>query len=940
MDTDAGTTRDPRLARPLARPPLNHPSSADASSSASPTRFRPGSRSVGSSSPVDAQNATADQFIRGISDLVQAAVIAANSKSEQERLKKKREATDALLKKAKVHSSFPSTAAFFQQSQEAEDADLAQLDKTLRKHAANYRELENALKARFSSIMSLEPPRTEDRVNQLQNEVQHAKNGLGTAQKDIARLRDYNINLEGKMAAVQDKVGSVRTLQEKVNSLDRLTSSHAKLAKESAEHVTKITSELETALASKERENTSAAFKAQMDELRKQTSDLTKQIEVLQKSQRECSDYLNKMNKSLDDHRQQQDTRSMENTRSLTSLAARLTSVEEKNIQVPSPAVETAPEPSVMSEELASRLQKLEGELSGQHERRIKQMEDQLQGLQTIQQMKDDFQFKEIEDLKKVWERGAQEFEQIRSDYVRVSEELKGLSQAQAVANPAGVQAHIQGIASGLMNMQNMVETLRVALHSLETRYNNLSTDTIVKHMVVAMQEMYPSTAQLTEQISLIRAWFERDIPPLKAITERLHVNQMNLVEQTQKDMALRMEEMNRLRSQQTNLSQSLAPVWERLTAQNQNRWLTADDLRQMQNDLTSLAAKIDEHTSKLSGYVESREAKDQLLHDDLTTGRNNLHMQLHAIAEKQTELEKICSGFQKVNDLPDQVQTLAAQQETLAKRLSEHQEEGLQDQVRALADEQKKLLERFSDSQQDNIRNQIKSLIDEQKTLAGKLVKTQEEHDQLKALVEAQEDLAKKLCEIQSSNEDDLNMLKAYPDELKAVLDRVCQLETSTLEKYQNVVEEHRLLEGSTSKNLTGLTERVDGLVKLVESSQQPPRLEEPQQDDNISAMKDEPEGNDQDAEVARFMSIAESTPARALQERKRKRPVTFNASDEERSSLSRPESPTSNAAGSAAGGDAAPSTDRKSRKKKQKKRKLQRNKGAQAADKIITID
>ncbi|RDH37204.1 hypothetical protein BDQ94DRAFT_137690, partial [Aspergillus welwitschiae] len=181
--------------------------------------------------------------------------------------------------------------------------------------------------------------------------------------------------------------------------------------------------------------------------------------------------------------------------------------------------------------------------------------------------------------------------------------------------------------------------------------------------------------------------------------------------------------------------------------------------------------------------------------------------------------------------------------------------------------------------------------------------------------------------------------MLKACPDELKAVLDRVCQLETSTLEKYQNVVEEHRLLEGSTSKNLTGLTERVDGLVKLVESSQQPPRLEEPQQDDNISAMKDEPEGNDQDAEVARFMSIAESTPARALQERKRKRPVTFNASDEERSSLSRPESPTSNAAGSAAGGDAAPSTDKKSRKKKQKKRKLQKNKGAQAADKIITI-
>ncbi|GKZ35135.1 hypothetical protein AbraIFM66950_005685 [Aspergillus brasiliensis] len=967
MDTDAGTTRDPRLARPLARPPLNRPPSVDASSSASPTRFRPGSHSVASSSPVDAQNATADQFIRGISDLVQAAVIAANSKSEQERLKKKREATDALLRKARVHSSFPSTTAFFQQSQNDEDADLARIDDALRKHAISYRELENTLKARFSSIMSLEPPRTEDRVNQLQNEVQSARNGLGTAQKDIKRLNDYNINLESKMAAVQDKVSSVRTLQDKINSLDRATSNHAKLVRENAERVTKITSELEILLASKKQETESAASKTQMNELKQQASDLTNQIGVLQKSQRECSDYLDNMSKSLDDHRQQHDTQSMENTRSLASLAARLTSVEEKNTQLPSPAVDPAPKPSVMSEELASRLQKLEGELSGQHERRIKQMEDQLQGLQAIQQMKDDFQFKEIEDLKKVWDRGAQEFEQIRSDYARLSEELKGLSQAQAVANPAGVQAHIQGLASGLMNMQNMVETLRVALHSIETRYNNLSTDTIVKHMVVAMQEMYPSTAQLTEQISLIRAWFERDIPPLKAMTERLHVHQMNLMEQTQKDMALRMEEVNRLRTQQTNLSQSLAPVWERLTAQNQDRWLTADDLRQMQNDLTSLAAKIDEHTGRLDGYVESREAKDQLLHDDLTTSRNNLHMQLHTIAEKQTELEKICSELQTVNNLPDQVRALAVKQEELMESLSNLQnddwrdqskdlakkqetlarnftekEKGLQDQIRALADEQKRLLERFSDSQQENIRSQLTSLTEEQKTLAGRLVETQKEHDQLMALVEAQEDLAKKLCEIQSSNEDDLKVLKACPDELKAVLDRVCQLETSTLEKYQSVVEEHKQLEGSTSRNLTGLTERVDGLVKLVESSQQPPRLEAPpQQDANTSAMKHEEEVNEQDAEVARFMSIAETTPARASKEKKRKRPIiSNNASDEERSSLSRAESPTSNAAGSAAGGDAALSTERRNRKKKQKKRKLQKNKGAQAADNVITID
>ncbi|RAL02406.1 uncharacterized protein BO80DRAFT_34098 [Aspergillus ibericus CBS 121593] len=1029
MDPDAGTTRDPRLASRSSRPPLNRQFSLNTISTGSPIRFRSGSQPSGNVSPVDIQNATTDQFIRGVSDLVQAAVIAANSQSEKERLQKRRETTENLLKKAKSHASFPSTAAFFQQSQKEEDVDLTRVDDALKKHAAHYKQLENALRAKFSSIISLDTPRNEDRLNQLQRDLQYARNGMGNTQSEIAKLRDYNINLESKMKAIQDKMSA---LDKTATSHASTLSTHTRLTKETSERITKITSELETASVAKETQNESAVLKMHIDELRTQASDLGVKIESLQQSQRESAGQFDKLTTSIDDYRKQHDTQSSENTRSLAALNARLSSVEQKRMQPSPPAEGTTTVPSVIFKELESRLHKLESDFSGQYKpdptlgTQVQEMKDRHYEMQKIQEMKDDLQCSQMEDLKRVWETGARELEKIQANHARLKEEMKGLSQNQT--NSAMVQEQIAGLSTGLRNTQHVVDTVKVGLQSFEARYNSLSTDAIVKNMVVAMQEMYPSTTQLTEQISIMKGWFEREVPAMKAAVNRLHYDCLSLREDLQKETALRVEEVARLRRDHTNLTQSLAPVWERLTAQSQNRWLTADDLRQLHGDLHSLEAKLNEHTSKVDGYMTSRIEEEKSLVQNLNLDRADLHRQVKALADEQVALAKRISGARKDDDLqgrvsaladkqedlvekitrlqndnwrnqfqvlsdeqkdlakrfsdsqkgnlPGRVKALADEQQTLAKsfssfqkdelrtevkaladeqqalvkrfinsqrnedlhgqlkslagkleiltaRFSEYQKENLQDQVKALAEKQGILAERFAESQKSNLQSQVKAVLDEQKTLVERFADARKDHNQLKALVEAQDNLVKMLSGAQASNDSDLKKLRSCPDELKSMLDRVCQLEDAALDKYQGLLEKNRLLEDSTSKNHKSLEQSLDDLWRTVERREPPRQTEAPlPQPDNTSILKCEDEENAQEEEVKQIMSIAETTPGPAQSQKKRKRTRPNTLSDEERSSLSRHGSPKSNALASPVGTDATPSTDnRKNRNKRKKK-------------------
>ncbi|PWY86882.1 hypothetical protein BO70DRAFT_212601 [Aspergillus heteromorphus CBS 117.55] len=944
MDPDAATTRDPRLASRSGRPLANRPLSLDTQPLASPTRFKPDIlQQPGSLSPVDTQNAP-EQFLRGISDLVQAAVSYASSQSERERLQKKRDTTETLLKKAKAHSSFPSTAAFFSQSQRDEEVDLVRVDDALRRHAANYRSLENALKTKIGSIMQMDTLKSGDKMTQLQQDVQVAKQGLASAKIDTEKLRDYNITLENKMQQLQQGTDNkMKQLHDKMAPLERTSTNHAstlnthaKLVRENSERVANMRSELETVSIS-QKESGSASFKRHLDELESRNSDLEHKMDLLQKSQREFSESFYKINQLMD-------TQKAENVRVLEAFNTRLDSVEQRSPLFVPTAEDTTPGSSVMLKKLEPRLQKLE---TGQYKpdpmlgSRLQELKGQFDKMKEIQEMKDDLHCTQLEELKSSMETGSNELDTIKDTLERITQEMSVLSEKQGreiISGSHGQQ--ILALSNWLRNTQHLFESLRVGLHSLEVRYNNLSTEAMARNMLAAMQEMHP-TAHLADQVSALRGRFEKEFVPWKATAEHLQHAQRDQIEQMQKDMASRQEESNRWKKEHTNLSQSLAPVLKRLTARSQDCWLTLDDLRPMQTEVSSLATRLNEHTTRIDSFLVAKKKEDDSLCRSLRSEREGLKRKIEALADEQKGLVKLASDVNK-DDMPSQVKALSVELKGLAKLFSAFEEDNLHAQVKELTKGQDHLAKRISRIPNDNLNVQVKALYEKQESFAQKLAEVQDlpgmvrsldekqkalaqsspaaqmisMRDGIKALTSEQANMSKRLIDAQAIYQNGLKALKSCPDELRSMLDRLCQVEDT----YRDLREKLSLIEGPLS-SYTTLSERFDNLVQTLEFSEIAPQAEAPptlRETTKPLKLKETP----QDAEVARISSIAESSPVRALQQRKKKRPRPSNLSDEDRSSLSRPESPRSTITASPYGRDTTPNTDRKKVKKKKKRR------------------
>ncbi|OAX84069.1 hypothetical protein ACJ72_01573 [Emergomyces africanus] len=78
--------------------------------------------------------------------------------------------------------------------------------------------------------------------------------------------------------------------------------------------------------------------------------------------------------------------------------------------------------------------------------------------------------------------------------------ELEQLRQALCRLNQ-----HVDNRFRNIEDQSRILQAHQIALHSLETRYNHLSTEPIVQQMVVAMQEMYPHASIVQQEIPNIQ---------------------------------------------------------------------------------------------------------------------------------------------------------------------------------------------------------------------------------------------------------------------------------------------------------------------------------------------------------------------------------------------------------------------------------------------------
>ncbi|KAE8356617.1 hypothetical protein BDV28DRAFT_82725 [Aspergillus coremiiformis] len=921
-----------------------------------------------------------DQFLRGLSDLVQAAVKTASLSSEKETLEKKKSTTGGLLKKAKTQSGFPATTAFFQQTWNDEGGHLARVDGALREHRSSYIELERALKANWTSSLP-SGPNLDEKINQLKEEIEETKRDAKRSKDEAFSLKERNRSLEDTFKRLQARM----TMLEK--SLENHATSLTKQTKDNSSRLEQVSSEFEKRIESasaKVEESMSKKLKVEVDGWQKQGTVLGAEVKSIRTSQ---ETFLNTINegyqtltgsypkvsdiKLLDGKLCDFDTRvrSLESTHLKVSdielLAGRLCDFDTRVRSLES--TRTAPPES-------ENLSNLDKASASHLKSRVQILEDILKELQGLLEMKDDLHFSEIETLKEKLVQNSKELESVNDNYNKLSDEVKSLHEA----NPSTALQQVANLSRSLQNTHQLVESIKVGLHSLETRYNTLTTEPLARNMVAAMHEMFPSAGQLIEQTSGLRTHVEKEIAALKKCLDNVFQNQntaFRQMQQVQQEASSHLDELNRLKNDHASLSQSLAPLWEQFNAQDQSP--TQDDLQKLQADLDTLSTKLEESMSK-------HDAQDQFpTRGDL----QKLQVDLDILS---TKLEESISKHDAQEQSPtqDDLQKLQADLDTLSTKLEESiSKHDAQEQLPTQGDLQKlqvdldtlstKLEESIS---KHNAREQLPTQDDLQKlqaelnSLSTKLAENISKHDaEVRSRERSDERFMESLCkertevdsrvsqltsilkklgndveEVRSVNASGLAKVELHATDIESLRDGIRELEKTTLDQHQafldqlsEISKEHstygtdigtllgRISELEQSEKLRHkeLHEQLDELKKAVEAKEFHPRAMSPIviEDESLLSTNDSPTDPE---EAARILGVAQINPTLALREKKKKkkkkRPRPSGLSEDDKPHIARPESPISFSSVASPFGTEETSTENTRRLKKKKRRKI----------------
>lgn len=581
-----------------------------------------------------------------MSTLVQAAVAAAMCQSEKERLQKKKETTEALLRKARAHTNFPSTAAFFQQASNDENIDLTRMDDTIKEHLSTCNHIEKDVISKWG-FLSPSGSNTDETIKSLQRELQTVKEEATSTKAELARLIDSSPARTGPIKILQDRV---ILLEKTLGNQSSLLSEQTKNAKVNNERLASLASEMKKGAAQSPSQGApSIQVQSDINVLKHKHRDVDSDIKALLKCQETVSKSIDQIRLDIEEQQRKLNNvnvgaigtmeKRLDTSSHLTSLASGMARnpTQQANGRTDSTGV-------IKSMEL--RLKTLEDSraTSQYNKDQINQsmhtMGGKIDEMVRVQAMKDDLHFEEMEEIKKTLVQQNEEFKTLRDGYNQVSTDMKGLAQS----NSAAALQQIQVLAGSLQGTQRVLETVKVGLHSLETRYNNISTEPIVKNMVVAMQEMYPSASQLTEQVTAMRNNIDQDILPLKSKVDHLIRSHSMHVAQMQRDAAAQVEEITQMRKEHARVDQSLAGLSERISTQGQLP--TQQQFSQLQSKLESLAKRLNDHISDISQQMKSKQTSDESLVQSLNREREHFNKEFQRLSG---QLKDLSSNFKEV---------------------------------------------------------------------------------------------------------------------------------------------------------------------------------------------------------------------------------------------------------------------------------------------------
>ncbi|KAH2662797.1 hypothetical protein KXV32_008936 [Aspergillus fumigatus] len=681
-----------------------------------------GARSPNNPPPIDRQDeAPGDQFIRTLSELIKAAVDTAAREVEKDKLLKKKDMTEGLLRKAKAAPNFPSTTAFFQQARKDEDSELTRMDETISRHQAHYRQLENSLTTKWVPLLLRNHSDSDQKINKLQDEIRALKKRAGDSESGASREK-YQL-LETKMKMLQDRVV---LLEKTSDNYATSINTQMRYEKENKERVDKLSSDI-AQFASQE--TILKHFSTEVEELKRITIALDAKLSSLQRAQEEYSGSLGRVNEIIDAQRKRLDA-SNDNSatfeKKFKEIHERLAPIEKVHV-IPPEGPATVP---IDASKIELRLKNVEDNLAmiprpdSSLRSTVQNLSEQLQQLQSLQAMKDEFHFAEMEEIKKStvdkadiqslkdnYSRladetrrisqldragavGQAEIQSLKDSYSRLAGEIQKIQSDRAIAvdkaeiqslketcsrlaeniqkmsqwNPAAalqqihtVDVKINTVDAALKSSNRLLESVRVGLHSLETRYNHLSTEMVVKNMVVAMQEMYPSAGQLTEQITTLKNQAEKEISSLKKTIEQLvqtQNSQKALVNCLQDDVGQRSAEITHLRDLFGKVAHQVSALTEQL-----------EEVRALPD---KKGKEVADGQNRIELNESFRELKDQV--QNLSSGLNQMKVVMSEITLNKKDLQSLDDRFRCLEEsVPVNHRVLSEQINTLKDSLETH---------------------------------------------------------------------------------------------------------------------------------------------------------------------------------------------------------------------------------------------------------------------------
>lgn len=808
--------------------------------------------------------------------MVRATIQDTQNQAEKERLQKQKESTERLLKRARFHPNFPATIEYYQRARDDEDAEISRIDKALEDSTRH--QLEKELKAKLPSSTA------DGKIHELENKIQVIKN-------ESAQLMERNQSLEKTLNARLCKMDAThqshlitqakynRDSKERMDHYQALSSnSEMTFANVTAEMnnfnrkfialettSSKVTAELDNfkqkAMAL---ETASAPITAEMNNMKQKIKAIDTKIDQLLESQNDCTHSVAKtvektkeQQEELDGIKLQVDGIKLQDVvepirKEMYEIRTRLLSYESSH---GSAGRQEQHLPHAELQNLASRVQTLEGapNLTPQ----VQLVHDGLKALTEIRRKGDDLHFEELDNIKKKVKDQADKSADMSNEIARLANGLQSLSQlnptAQQVATVAGFAQHAQ----------KTLESLTVGLHSLETRYNNLSTETVVKNMVIAMQEMYPNISQLTDQTSKLKGLIDKVLPPLLARIDGLDQKLQSHIDTTRQDAIARMEQLNRLKDDHSTLSQSLGPLWERFGSEDQ-QLVSSEEFRTLRADLSSLTNKINGYPVKdeilTFGDVEVLKSKFDVLDQRMGAFRTNFNEQLGAKADD----DRIRQTVNKQRDfLMKQIGSISATIPELHKSIKDLKAADTKQYEKLIS--QEGLRDRFSE-QFSSVRASINELDQD-------------------------------FTEMKASDTNRAEKLASQEGDIDALRDSLNKLQEVMLDKYQHLCKKLDDIIATTSPHASKASTPVTaqgGSTPLQKIKQESPA-----------------------PEATQVKAAAESSPALALQEqkKKKKRPRPSSQANEEKDSAPPSESPASTPRP-----DETPELKKKRRKKKRK--------------------